>query len=371
MAARVLIIGGYGYFGGRIAQLLAREPGLRLLIGGRSLAAAERFCARLAAPTDAEPVALDIAAGLDAALARAKPDIVIHATGPYQNQGYAVAEACLRRGCHYIDLADAREFVAGIGRYDEEARKKNLLIVSGASSVPCLTAAVIDRYRKRFSSLEAVEYGISAAQKPGRGLATTASVLGYAGRPLATLRNGRRRTVYGWQNLHARRYPEHGWRLFGNGDAPDIELFPARYSGLKTIGFSAGLEVKLLHVGLWGLSWLVRIRALGSLDRLAPYLLKLASMADCLGSGRGGFHMFLSGIDQDGKPLSERFYLIARAGHGAFIPCIPAVLLARGLANGDIAARGALPCLDLLDLTAYLAALEEFDITVVTESRHG
>src|SRR5438874_13640800 len=36
-------IGGYGTFGGRLCQLLADEPRLRLLVAGRSLERAEAF----------------------------------------------------------------------------------------------------------------------------------------------------------------------------------------------------------------------------------------------------------------------------------------------------------------------------------------
>jgi hypothetical protein len=72
-----------------------------------------------------------------------------------------------------------------------------------------------------------------------------------------------------------------------------------------------------------------------------------------------------------GRALSERLYLVARSGHGPFIPCAPAILLAKGLACGEVAARGARPCLDLIDLETYLGALQGLDISVVTESTHG
>jgi uncharacterized protein YbjT (DUF2867 family) len=36
MAERILILGGYGTFGGRLAQLLAGEEGLTLVVAGRS-----------------------------------------------------------------------------------------------------------------------------------------------------------------------------------------------------------------------------------------------------------------------------------------------------------------------------------------------
>ena len=44
---RILIVGGYGVFGGRIVELLAGEQQLELVVAGRSLAQAQAFCARL------------------------------------------------------------------------------------------------------------------------------------------------------------------------------------------------------------------------------------------------------------------------------------------------------------------------------------
>jgi hypothetical protein len=362
---RVLIIGGYGNFGSYIARSLAAEPGIRLLVAGRSLDKANRFVSQLRATAEPEPVALDISADITATLAATRPDILIHTTGPFQTQGYAVAQACLRQGCHYIDLADARGFVAGIGRFDREARQKGLLIVSGASSVPCLTAALIDDYRPRFASLQEIDYGITAAQQTNRGLATLSAILSYVGKPFTTLIDGRRATVYGWQGLHAVNYPRLGRRLFGCCDVPDLELFPERYAGLRTLRFAAGTEIRLLHVGLWLISWLVRARVPSSLEGWAPKLLRLAFLFDAFGSGRSGFHMFLSGVGHDGMAKSERFFMIAGSGHGPYIPCMPAILLAKGLASGEISASGARACLDLIDLETYLGALKGLDIEIV------
>lgn len=370
MTKRILIIGGYGNFGGYIAKTLAQEPNIKLLIGGRSVAKARQFIAGLPAPVTAEPVALDIASDISPILAEIKPDVVIHTTGPFQKQGYGVAEACIGQGCHYIDLADARGFVAGISKYDERAKQRNILVVSGASSVPCLTSAVIDHYRVRFSSLEKVEYGITAAQQTNRGLATTSAILSYVGKPFMTLIDGCNTPVYGWQDLHAREYPEIGRRLFGNCDIPDLELFPSRYPELKTIRFSAGHEIPVLHVGLWLLSWLVRARIIPSLDSMSAFLLKASFLFDIFGTKRSGFHMLLSGKGKNGAPKTEAFYIVARSGHGPYIPCMPAILLAKGLAGGTITATGAQPCLDLIDLDTYLDALKGLDISVVKDGRN-
>jgi NAD(P)-dependent dehydrogenase (short-subunit alcohol dehydrogenase family) len=365
MVMRVLIIGGYGNFGSYIAKALADDAAIQLLIGGRSEAKARPFVTELAATHPAEAHTIDIDGDIPAALARIRPDIVIHTTGPFQTQDYRVARACVGQGCHYVDLADARDFVASIGTLDDAARGQGVLVISGASSVPCLTAAVIDDYLPGFAKLDSVDYGISAAQQTNRGLATTSAVLSYVGKPFTTLRDGVMATVHGWQDLHAERYPRLGTRLFGDCDIPDLTLFPARYPRLRSQRFSAGHELAILHLGTWLLSWLVRFGLVRSLADYAEPLLRLALLFDRFGSSRSGFHMYLSGTGHDGAPRQERFFLIARSGHGPYIPCMPAILLARKLARGELSRRGAMPCLDLITLTDYLSALEGLDISVV------
>ncbi|MFN2258550.1 MAG: saccharopine dehydrogenase family protein, partial [Parasphingopyxis sp.] len=304
---------------------------------------------------------------LDGAFVAARPDIVIHTTGPFQRQGYQVAEAAIAAGAHYLDLADARRFVCGIAALDKAAREAGLLAVSGASSVPCLTAAIVDHYAPHFAALRSLDYGISAAQQTNRGLATARAVLGSAGKPFTMLRDGRMRRVFGWQDLHAERYPALGRRWLGNCDIPDLDLFPRRYPALRNMRFAAGHELALLHFGTWGLSWLVRARLMPSLDRIAPALLSANFLFDALGSGNSGFHMHLDGINADGTAKRISVRLVAGSGHGPLIPCMPAILLARRLARGEIAARGAMPCLDLVGLPDYLTALEDLDITLHIE----
>ena len=364
---RVLIIGGYGNFGSYISKSLADDPDLRLLIGGRSYEKASRFIAGLVTANPAEPHMIDIDGDLPAALARIKPQLVIHTTGPFQAQDHRVARACIDHGCHYLDLADARDFVATIGTLDPAAKAKGVLVLSGASSVPCLTAAVIDQYLPGFATLESVDYGISAAQQTNRGLATTSAILSYVGKPFETLRGGQPRQVIGWQDTHSERYPKLGRRWFGNCDIPDLALFPARYPQLKTMRFAAGHELPILHAATWALSWAVRLGVIRSLAPHAERLLQMAFLFDWMGTSRSGFHMYMSGTGHDGSTKTKRFFLIARSGHGPYIPCMPAILLARKLARGEVNRVGAMPCLDLIGLDEYLGALDGLDISVIAD----
>jgi saccharopine dehydrogenase-like NADP-dependent oxidoreductase len=362
---RVLVIGGYGNFGSYISKALASDPNAALVIGGRSQGKADAFAESLKAVNPAQGCALDIDEDIEQRLLEIGPDIVIHTTGPFQIQNHRVARASIGAGAHYLDLADARNFVATIAKLDEKAKAAGVAVIAGASSVPCLTAAFIDRYIGRFGRLESVVYGIAAAQATNRGLGTAAAILSYVGKSFSIIAGGRRRTVYGWQGLHAVRYPELGTRLFGYCDIPDLELFPARYPDLRDLRFVAGHEVKLLHLGTWLLSWIVRLGIMKSLSPYAKRLLKLSFLFDRLGSDKSGFHMFLNGIGKDGKPAEIRIFMIARQVHGPNIPCVPAILLARRLAAGEAIAPGARPCLDLVSLDEMMAATVNLDIDTV------
>src|SRR6266567_4001856 len=120
----VLILGGYGTFGGRLAQLLADEECLTLIVAGRSLEKAEQFCAAHKVRATLLPRVFDRDGDADTQLAALKPDIIVDASGPFQTYGnpYALVRAVIAHGIDYLDLADGSDFVKGIAQFDAQAR---------------------------------------------------------------------------------------------------------------------------------------------------------------------------------------------------------------------------------------------------------
>ena len=122
---KVLVIGGYGTFGGRLVRLLADRPRSTLLVAGRSGAKAQSYCSRHAAAANLVPLAFDRDGDVIGQLRDAAPDMVVDASGPFQVYGddpYAVVKACIALKIDYIDLADSSAFVDGIAAFDEAAR---------------------------------------------------------------------------------------------------------------------------------------------------------------------------------------------------------------------------------------------------------
>jgi len=353
----VLILGGYGNFGKRIATALNRS-GVPVILAGRTRAKAEALAAAL---PQARATTVDIRQDLDACLAREKPSVVVHTSGPFQGADYAVARACIRAGVHYVDLADGRAFVRDFRELDADARAAGVTAISGASTVPGLSSAVVEHFRPSFASLDRVDFGISPGQKAERGLATTRGILSYAGKRLQPFAG--HADAYGWMDNRSQVYPGLGRRWFANCDIPDLDLLPAAY-GLSSIRFGAGMDLPLLHFGLWGLAALVRLGVPLGLPRWARPLLAASNLFNGIGSDAGGMHMILSGTGSDGQPSTRAWFVVAERGDGPQIPCVPAILLAKRLYEKDPnLAAGAYPCVGLVRLEDYLEALKPFQIT--------
>jgi hypothetical protein len=377
MAWTVLLLGAYGLFGTRIAGRLAREDGWRLVLAGRdaqrAAAAASQWRDDSHTRAELQGVAIDAQSPeFRRVLQQYQPDLVINCAGPFQGQDYAVARCCLEAGAHYVDLADGRSYVGGFATsLDALARQQERLAVSGASSVPGLSAAVIDTFLGAFSRLDAVDIGISPGNRTERGLATVAAILSYVGKPLPWWRDAKTQPVFGWQRLQRRRYADPvGVRWLAACDVPDLDLFPARY-GLKELSFRAGLELRSLHFGLWLLSWFARAGLLRNLPSYAATLKRMSEWLLGAGSDAGAMHVTLRGADLSGNPHRTDWEIIATGGDGPQIPATAAVVIAGKLARGELDARGAVPCLDLFTLEECLASLAGYAIRthVRSESR--
>lgn len=362
MSLRVLLIGASGVFGSRIARQLAGDPRFRLTLAGRQSTSLAALGESLGDPA-VQMAVLDVAAiGLVEALTALRPQLVIHAAGPFQVQDYRVAEACLACGSDYIDLADGRDFVAGIGRLDARARAAGRLLISGASTLPAFSSAVVDALLPRFSALETIHHAISPGNRTPRGDATVAAILGYCGRPLRLWRDGRWQWGRGWMSTRRQVFP-FGGRWVGLCDVPDLELFPSRYPAVREVAFRAGLELRRLHFGTLAAAWLVRLGVIRDLVRHAPRLRRMSEWFLGAGGDVGGMVVELAGRDMKDRRLRLRWSLTAAAGDGPQIPAMPAVVLARKLADGALPTPGAaMPCMGLFTLDEALVALADFAI---------
>ena len=360
---RIVVIGGHGNFGARICRALAADERLEILAAGRRAAGSSD--ARIGAAT------LDITSpDFPDALAALRPGIVIHCAGPFQDQDYRVALASIAAGAHYIDLSDGRRFVAEFpAALDGAAREAGVLAVSGVSTLPALSSAVVDSISTRFRSVKGIWIAIAPGQRAPRGAATVRGVLSCAGKPFRWLSGARWMTVWGWQELRRVRFDGLGVRWAAACDVPDLELLPMRYSAARTVEFHAALEVAVQHFGLWLAAALRRSGITLPLERWADRLDRAATIFDWMGSDRGGMLISVACERFDGSRALVEWHLTAEAGHGPEVPCMAAILIARKLARGELDERGARACMGLLALGEFENEFRRWRIsTLIRES---
>ena len=353
----ILIVGGYGGFGGRLARRLAGR-GHEVLVGGRSDQRAAAFCKAIGA---GRPVAIDRSKDCRALLAREKPLLLIDAAGPFQDSDYRLAEACIHAGVHYLDLADARDFVSGIAALDGKAREAGVAIISGASSVPALSHAAVAKLGAGMERIDAVEMAISASSRASAGDSVASAILGGVGRPVKLWRGRRWTQSYGWQMLRRQRFElpcgkKLRPRLVALADVPDLESLPPQLPGVSAVTFRAGTESRIANLGLWIASWLVRARLLPPLAGAKRMLVPLHRLTRLWGSDRSAMIVRLFGR-VDGKRIERRWTLIAEQGYGPEIPTLAAAILSDRIETLQAGARHAGGLLSLADFQPDLASL--------------
>ena len=367
MAHRVMVLGGYGFFGERICAALAQVPTFTLFIAGRDADKAKKLAERLGVSAE-RAVRVDAHSNdLTEALVRHGIATVINTVGPFQQQNYAVPLAAITAGCNYIDLADSREFVVGIDALDERARRAGVTVVSGASSVPALAMAVIDQFLPQFKRLETIRMGItSGARTPGIG--TMRSIFSYCGKPFTRKVKGEWETTHGWLDLTRHRFPQPvGLRLLGSCNVPDLSLIPSRYPSVQTATFHAGFASDIGHLVVWSLSGLVRLGLVRSVVPFASILNRISTWIEPTVSDTGAMFVAMEGQGPDDRLLQKTWNLLAGNNDGPSIPCGAAVALTKKLAEATPFPKGAMPCIGLISVDEYLASLRYLDITEIVE----
>ena len=343
---RILLLGGYGVFGVRLARLLVAD-GHDVCIAGRNLDRAQA-CAR---DLGCRAMGLDRAGPLDAV---ADHQVVIDAAGPFHAYGadpYRLARAALAAGAHYLDLSDDAAFCLGISALDAEARRAGCCVLSGLSTVPALSSAAV-RALAGAEVPRVIDVAILPGNRAPRGLSVMQSILSGAGRPMPVWRGQQWDRVPGWSGPADYALPggliRQGWQIA----VPDQRLFPAHF-GADTVRFRAGLELAVMRYGLAAFA-LLRRRVPVPVTRPMVRVVKL--LADALapfGSGRGGMSVTVI-TDHE----TRRWTLLAEAGDGPYIPAIAA----RALLRRPTLPAGAGPAVEAVTLAEAEAAMSDLRV---------
>lgn len=368
---KVLIIGGYGTFGFRIAERLSNEEGLELILGGRSFEKSVAACAKLSGagagsgaatftPLKINRSELSAETGINLGV---KPDLIIDASGPFQTYSvFRLTNYCLREGIHYADLSDNGEETEFAKRFFTNEPTKDVILAFGLSTCPVLSAIGLREIESRIGPAADVMIGIAPSPKADLGRNVIAAVAEYAGQPrVKILRDGHIDTVKGLTIIKPETICAPGDlplpRLpFAVADAADARILPDHFPALKNIWTGAGTRPIWLHRCLIYF-------ARGAADGVFPKLSRFTNLFHRTrkyfryGSHRGGMFVRASNAGHDAS-----WHLIAEGDHGPYIPALPAVALVRKMLRGDLPEPGAYSGDELIGLAELAPEFASLDI---------
>lgn len=376
----VLIIGGYGEFGSRLAQLLLRDEH-RVVIAGRNLDKAQRFCHA----NDGTPLKLDIATDLNL-IDTLGVDVVVDAAGPFQSYGeddqrYRVARKALECNAHYLDLSDDGNFSRGISCLDALAKQHRRFALSGASSTPALSGAVVTAFNDTLSSIDKIETSILPGARAPQGQSVMLAILNQVGNPIPFWRNGQWEDHIGWSMAVPKSISNAVCRHANLINTADAVLFPEHFKA-KSVIFRAGLAMPIMHRSLQWLGWLRSIGLLPNLTTFVSPLRWLANRLTPFGSDDGGMLVEVIGAPSPRNTNNEAvaseisldepclvtntWCLAAQPSQGPFVPTIPTRAILRNIEQIPFGARA---CISELSLAHYVSAMDDLEIDTSTHTQ--
>lgn len=363
---RVLVIGAGGVFGSRLCEGLLRN-GFDVVVAGRDRARAEAAAARLGAafPDGRIAVAvLDTTTLTPDDLLATGASIVADAAGPFQGTEPATARAAIAAGLSYVDLADGRGFVAAFPALDEAATAAGVVALTGCSSTPALSNAVLDGLTRGWREVVSIEAAISPGARAPRGLSVMQAILSWLGRPVRVFDGGAWTTRPGWSGRYRRDFGAAGRRWVSLCETPDLDLLVGRFRPAERALFLAGLEPWPAHLGAWGLGLLARAFRFDPVP-LANVLIAMSDGASVFGSDRGAMRVEAYGVDGAGRAARAVWRLTAEPGEGPVTPSLPALAAIRAIAAGRVA-PGARACVGVLSLEDIVAEMTPHGLATET-----
>jgi len=356
---KIVIAGGYGVFGSRLAELLVRD-GHQVTIAGRNESKAQAAASRLNCLAQLADIRSD-----PSVLFKNKPDIVIDAVGPFQTYGddpYRLPKLCIENGADYMDLSDNAEFTHDLSTLNELAKSTNTRLLSGASSVPGISSSAVAELCNGMDSVLLIDTAILPGNRASRGTSVVESIVGQLGSPFRVWRGGVWRNHDCWSEAREINLGFGIRRTARLIEVPDIRLFPD-YFGAKSVLFRAGMELGTLNVGLKLLALLRKRRHFRLTANLTRTFRLFSSLLLPFGTDRGGMRVRVVGLI-DGLPMRREWRLIAESGDGPYVPAVTARAAIRNL--GQISA-GARPCLAEVELSDIENSMTDIDVATHTE----
>ena len=323
---RVLVVGGTGGFGLQICRNLIED--------GHAVTAAGRDADKGRDVERILPGLRFLRMDRDCMLADdlEEYDIVVDAAGPFQDQPAGLALACIAAGRHYVDISDSREFCRRMVDLDRKAKQSGMTIVTGASSTPALSDAVVRELASDMGAVTSADIAISASNRAAFGRSVLLSMLSSAGCVFCRSDGTSGVSMTGPRQLMI----ERDGKAIIDRTVLEVETPDQDHLSLAPhVRFHAGGEMRLHNLAMQAIAFMVKRGFVSD----GTVFLSLANLARALtggkGSGLSAMEVCITGKRKE-QDIRRRWTLIARNDMGPLIPALVVPLVVKRISEGRL-----------------------------------
>ena len=179
----ILIIGGYGEVGGKIAKLLLQSYPNRIWIAGRNIEKAKDFCVQH--KNLVRPLQLDVSEKVHPEQLENVALVIMC----LEQKDTAFAQLCLNEGIIYIDITASYTFLKKLEALHSLAVQKHSTAIFSVGMAPGLTNLMAMHAARQLSSLEKMHISILLGAGDTHGTAAILWILQQLNKPFSSYNN--------------------------------------------------------------------------------------------------------------------------------------------------------------------------------------
>lgn len=179
----ILIIGGYGEVGGKIAKLLLQNYPNRIWIAGRNIEKAKDFCVQH--KNLVRPLQLDVSEKVHPEQLENVALVIMC----LEQKDTAFAQLCLNEGIIYIDITASYTFLKKLEALHSLAVQKHSTAIFSVGMAPGLTNLMAMHAARQLSSLEKMHISILLGAGDTHGTAAILWILQQLNKPFSSYNN--------------------------------------------------------------------------------------------------------------------------------------------------------------------------------------
>jgi saccharopine dehydrogenase-like NADP-dependent oxidoreductase len=321
----ILIAGGYGVVGGRVAAILAPRFAGRVVIAGRHEEMAAALAAKIGNGARARRLDLSDRDSVEAALSGVGTVMVCVA-----DHELHLLQAAIARGLAYTDIAPRLAFWKGAEEMNAEARRTGARVLLGAGLAPGISNMMARQLANELGGAERIETSLLLSLGDEFGPDSLRHVLESISQPFAVLENGQERRVEPFSEGRSVAFPEPvGPKMAYLFPWSDVVYYPKTLGARTAVGRFAleppwvgRLASRLVELGIGGPLRRPAAQAalMRAVERLKPH--------------RKGTDKFALVVTVEAKGRARRMALVGQ--HQADVTAAGAAELARSLAEKEV-----------------------------------